>query len=560
MPIQSRLLSLITIVGVLFFLTLIVNAQSLEPKPKPNGSISGRITIDGKGAAGIPVAAVEGQNVNRRDAPARALSDVEGNYQISGLAPSEYQVWTLTPAFVAEPSGSPNYFPNAGAAKSILLGAGENVTGVDLKLIRGSVITGRVTNAENKPVVEEHIRLQLLDANGNPRLGGIIPNYDQMFQTDDRGVYRIFDLPPGRYKVSSGYDPASDGMLRGRGYEQTFYLDPNDQSKPGIVELSEADEAKNIDIRVGTAPASYTVSGRVVDSETGVPISKASVGFNMVRKDQNQPVPGFIVQTDERGEFYYSGFATGHYIVTASSEFYGGNFYSDPVSFDVTDKDVTGLEIRTVPGLSVSGYITADALSTKELISLLPNLLIVASGAAPGNNQIRNGGRALVAPDGTFEIGGLRTGPVSLFVSTQRPSFIRANINRMEREGVAVNQNFVLKESLSGLHVVIDYGTGIIRGTVRFEGNDAPITDSRMYVSCKRAGARDGNGAQVDARGRFVMANLAPGSWEVTLQVNSLTPRPPRGIPIQKQIVNVTNGSETEVTFVVALTPKQGGP
>jgi len=168
--------------------------------------------------------------------------------------------------------------------------------------------------------------------------------------------------------------------------------------------------------------------------------------------------------------------------------------------------------------------------------------------------------RALVAPDGTFEIGGLRTGPVSLFVSTQRPSFIRANINRMEREGVAVNQNFVLKESLSGLHVVIDYGTGIIRGTVRFEGNDAPITDSRMYVNCRRAGARDGSGAPVDARGHFVISNLAPGSWEVTLQVNSLTPRPPRGIPIQKQIVNVANGSETEVTFVVALTPKQGGP
>jgi len=39
-----------------------------------------------------------------------------------------------------------------------------------------------------------------------------------------------------------------------------------------------------------------------------------------------------------------------------------------------------------------------------------------------------------------------------------------------------------------------------------------------------------------------------------------LTPRPPRGIPPQKQIVKVANGSETEVTFVVALTSKQGGP
>ena len=136
---QSSLLFRVANIGVLLFLSsTIASAQTADSKPKPTGSISGRITIDGKGAAGIPAAAVEGQNVNRRDATARSLSDVEGNYQISGLAPGEYQVWTLTPALVAEPTGSPNYSPYAGAAKSILLGASENVTGIDLKLIRGS--------------------------------------------------------------------------------------------------------------------------------------------------------------------------------------------------------------------------------------------------------------------------------------------------------------------------------------------------------------------------------------------------------------------------------------
>ncbi len=164
-----------------------------------------------------------------------------------------------------------------------------------------------------------------------------------------------------------------------------------------------------------------------------------------------------------------------------------------------------------------------------------------------------------MAQDGTFQIDGLRTGPTSLFISTQRPAFIRTNINRMERDGVAVNQNFDLKESLSGLHLVIDYGTGTIRGTVKFEGEPA-ITESRMYVNCKREGSREGNGVEVDARGHFVITNLPPGPTEVTLQVNALTPRPPGGIPLQKQIVNVANGSETEVTFVVHLPSRQGVP
>src|SRR5215831_1020585 len=470
----------------------LVNAQAANSKPKPTGSISGRITIDGKAAPWIPVAAVEGQNVNRRDAPARALSDIEGNYRIVGLRAGEYQVWTLTPALVAEATA--NYFSYSGAAKSVLLGADENLTDVDLKLIRGAVITGRVTNADNKPVVEERIKLQLLDANGNPRLGAIGNPYDQLFQTDDRGIYRIFDLSPGRYRVSVGFDAAATdglGMVRAHRYDQTFYLDPTDQTKPGIVELSEGDEAKNIDIRVGAVATTFSVSGRVIDTETGTPIAKAGVSFSMASKDPKQQVPGFIIQTDDRGEFKFDGFAAGHYSVTPSAEYYGGNFYGDPVSFEITDKDVTGLELRTVPGLSLSGYLSADGLSTKELMAQLPNLMIVATGSTPGNDQIRSGGRAMIAPDGTFEIDGLRPGrPVSLWVSTQRPSPVRTIINRVERDGVPVNQNFELKESMSGLHVVIDYGTGSIRGTVKFEGGDTPITDSRMNVTCKREGSR----------------------------------------------------------------------
>jgi hypothetical protein len=94
---------------------------------------------------------------------------------------------------------------------------------------------------------------------------------------------------------------------------------------------------------------------------------------------------------------------------------------------------------------------------------------------------------------------------------------------------------------------------------VKFE-TDTPITDSFMVVNYKRQGAREGNAVVLDARGHFVLTNLAPGAWELTLQVNNMTPRPPHGVPLQKQIVNVVNGHESEITFNVDLGPKQGGP
>jgi hypothetical protein len=555
---QRGLLSRIFVIATIFCGSLtIISAQRPGAKAKAAGSISGRITIGGKAAPAIPVVAVAGQTVNVRDATARAVTDADGNYRISGLGAGQYQIWTLTPDMVAEPSSYPNYFSYAGADKSIILGADEDVTGVDLRLVRGSVITGRVTNSDNQPAVEEHVTLQLLDQNDNARFGAIRSPYDQMFQTDDRGVYRIFGLSPGRYRVSAGYDAANDGVLRGSRYEKKFYLDPNDQSKPGIVALSEADETRDIDIKVQAARSVYAISGRVIDSETGVAIPRAGVSFMQVQKEKTPPTPGFVMQADERGEFSYSGFAPGHYAISAGSEFYGGNLYGDPVYVDVADKDVTGLEIKGVPGLSLSGFISADGLSTKALLALLPGLTVSASSTS--KDQVRTGGRAVVAPDGSFQVEGLRPGLTSLFVSTQRPTFISTTIARLDHDGVTLNENFNLQQSMSGLNVVIDYGTGSIRGSVKLEG-DTPITDARMYVNCKRAGARYGTGAQVDARGHFVITNLAAGEFELTLQVNSLTPRPPRGIPLQKQIVTVTNGAETEVTFVIDLTPQPGGP
>jgi len=548
----------------ILFQSSAANARSSDAKIKAIGSISGRVTIGGKAAEGIPVAAVAGETINRRDAAARSVTDGEGHYHLSGLAPGQYQVWTLSPGMIAEPGPFPRYgFPYYGSIQNILLSANEDVSEIDLKLVRGAVITGRVTDAENKPVVEERVSLQSVDENGAPSRFGVLtsPN-DQMFQTDDRGIYRIYGLAAGRYKVSVGSD-ASEGILRGRRrYQRAFYPDASDQSKATIVELKEGGEANNIDIKLGSAAQTYAVSGRVIDAESGLPIAKAGVSFRLVPKDQGQRLPGpssYAIQADDRGEFKFDGFAPDHYSASANSEFYGGNFYGDPVYFDVVDKDITGIELKAIPGLSASGVVVADGMMTKDLLALMPGLRVSARVAAASNNQISGGGNSVVAPDGTFQVDGLRPGRVSIDVYASTPTFTRPSIARIEHDGIGISQGFDIQQSVSGLRVVINYGTGAIRGTVRLEGG-ASDADYRMYVNCKREGARDGTGAQVDARGHFLIRNLATGNYEVTLQLNSGPTRPQRPTPPQKQMVNVTNGTESEVTFAVDLTPKQGGP
>ena len=552
MPCHSHSLTRVFL-GVLL-LSLPCTAKAQDQKPAPAGSISGRVLIDGKAAAGIPVAAVAGQSVNRRDAAARAVTDNEGQYVLRGLAPGQYQVWTLTPGFIVEPGASPNSFPFYGSIKSIFLDPNETVSNVDLKLIRGSVITGRITTLNDKPVVNEQVSLQLLDERGNPRLGAIGSGYEQMYQTDDRGVYRIYGLPPGRYRVSVGYDSANESFARGSHYEKTFYSDPDDEAKVGIVDLRAGDEATNINIKVKAPTSKYSVAGRVVDAETGLSIAKAGIRFALVNKNGGPPAPGIGIQADDRGEFSFSGFAAGQYSVYATSEIYGGNYYSDPVYFEVVDKDVSGIEIKTTPGIRVSGVVVAEGMSTKELLTLLPGLMVAVGGKTGTDPQLHFEVQSPIAPDGSFQVDGLRPGSASVFVGRLSPPLVRVQIVRVERDGVPLNATFDVHESMTGLRVSVDYGTGVIRGTVKFT-SDNSITDARMYVSCKREGARDGPGTPVDARGNFLIKNLGEGTYEVTLQINVLTPRPPRPIPPQKQLIRVANGSESEANFVIDFAP-----
>jgi hypothetical protein len=152
----------------------------------------------------------------------------------------------------------------------------------------------------------------------------------------------------------------------------------------------------------------------------------------------------------------------------------------------------------------------------------------------------------------------LRPGRLSIDAYASGRPYTHPSIARIEHDGIAVDQGFDFQQSVSGLRVIINYGTGVIRGTVRLEGGASPA-DSRIFVSSKREGERGGTGITVDARGHFIIKNLAPGTYDVMVGLSGAT-APYRPPPPQKQQVIVSNGSETEVTFVINLVPKEGGP
>lgn len=568
----SRLLyvSLILTGVVLICTSATAQGQTPDAKPKATGSISGRATIGGKGASGIAIA-VYGSDFNNRRALAQTTTDSEGRYRLFGLAAGTYQVAALAPNYAAVEPTSPSAFgPTLGASKNIVLATAENVEDIDIKLVRGGVINGRVKDADGKPVVEQRVALAPVDENGAPaRTTGPLPFNSQMYQTDDRGVYRIYGLPAGHYKVSVGTDPSRGMASIGSHiyYPQTFYGDVTDLAKATIVELSEGGEAGNIDIQLGRRGETYTATGHIIDADSGQPT--AGVRFVYGPAPKNRPYfSGFSVgtATNARGEFRIEGLEPGRYGVSVSSDFESTSVYSDPAYFEVTDGDVSNIEVKAVRGLSISGVVVTDGIANKDVLAQLTSMRVTAAVSSTSTPQTFNSGSSLIAGDGSFSINGLRPGRANFYLSSVGNPGIRGLIiTRVEREGLDVTRTLELQagQSLADLRVVLIFGTGTIRGTVKFE-NGAPPPGSRIFIAARREGSSANNyNAQPDSRGRFVITNLAAGTYEVTLNLGLPGgPQPPqrRPPPPPKQFVTVADDAEAEVTFTVDLKAGEGGP
>lgn len=541
-------------------------AQTPDTKLKPTGSISGRVTIGDKPAPGIIVVA---SNQNSSTAAGQATSDAEGNYRINGLASGQLIVTPMAPVYVVP------FNPMSGLGPIINLSSNEAVEGIDFKLTRGGVITGRITDADGRPVIEERITLVAVDENGAPtRMAYSRQMNFTMFQTDDRGVYRIYGLAPGRYKVSVGDDAGRGPSLRASGYfQKTFYPDATDVARASIIEVSSGGEAKDIDIKLGRRSQTYAVSGRVTDADTNKPVPGIQFSFGMIQQNQGQSYvsssSGSGTPTNSQGEFRVEGLTPGRYVFMINSASFnplatGPKFYSEPVPFEVLDGDLTNLEIKARKGLTISGVIVPDGITDKNVLARLSGLMVTAS-IDPGPTAVRvymGGSAAKVNPDRSFVLEGLQPGKVSLSVGAYSgPESQGFTLARIEHNGVvpAGAIDLAAGQSLSGVALYVAYGSGVVRGQVKVEGGTL-ASDAALFVMLRQGDPNTSRmGSQVDSRGRFIIKGIPPGHYEVVLQIMSLGAQVtlPRAFPRQqKQSLTITENAEAEVIFTLDLTGK----
>ncbi|MEK6320174.1 MAG: carboxypeptidase-like regulatory domain-containing protein [Acidobacteriota bacterium] len=549
---------------VLYSTISIPSSIAQDSKKEPAGSITGRVTLGGKPAPRVTVMLAPANRALQQPPPARATTDEEGHFKLKALPAGSYTVLPHTPALVVAAETS-----MAQPGKTVTLGDGEEVEGIDFSLVKGGVITGRVTNAEGRPIVEQHVNLIRVDERGQ-RVS--TPYFNQfMFSTDDRGVYRLYGLSPGRYKVSVGDAPDS-GMVRigfgGGAYPRTFHPDVTDESNATAVEVSGGGEATHIDIKLGRASKSYVATGRIIDSDTGKPLANFQYGYGPITPEQRM-TGGFGWtgnRTNNIGEFRIEGVSPGRYAAFAVAT-EQVDFYSEPAVFEISDSDASAIEIKVRRGSSISGVAVIEGSEDADVLARISKLELrsyvqTEDLAAPAMPAIR------MNPDGTFRITGLRPGKVRISLNTFGYEAAKGfSLMRVEREGAAQRDGIdvVAGENVSGVRVVIGYGTCVVRGQVRVQGGEL-TPDTRLRIMARRLESDSMPASTVaDARGRFTIEGLLPGEYEITLNPMFVTPSspgappPPSRLPNRKPVkqnVTVANGVETEVTLVLDLAAK----
>jgi protocatechuate 3,4-dioxygenase beta subunit len=545
--------------AVLSVFSVVCIAQT--PAKDTSASISGRVTIGGKAAAGVPVVATVSNSFFDNKTVAKTASDEDGNYKLTGLTAGRFTVLPLAKSYLMASGGA---YKEPG--QSVNVAEGETIAKVDFALVRGGVVTGRITDSEGHPLIGERVNVVLKDGapdTGSPMaiLGGT------RNQTDDRGVYRIYGLAPGSYKVSVGQAASGAGAVTIMGigaspYVKTFFPGVQEEAKATILEIKEGTEIKEVDISVGKPGAGYAVSGRVIDAESSNPVPDLYIAHASVT-DSSQEMGRMNFsgsKTDATGKFRLEGLRPGKYAVFTLAVGQSSGSYSEPTPFEISDGDVTGIEIKVRRGATINGVAVIENNSDPAVTGLLQTVHLYAYVEQKGL-AAPSYGEGQIGADGSFHMSGLAPGKARISMGgfpnpPKGLTLVRTEVDGLDQQaGIEVTAG----AQINGVRLLFAYGTGSIRGEVKIEGGSVPDGMIIQVVIRSTSGdARKFNRtAELDGRLHFLSENIPPGNYELVVRGISTAPGA-KPVEFQKQPVAVANGVEVKVNLVADVSGTKG--
>ncbi len=469
---RLKLLTMATLMAVTFTACDEGTPPPVDPPPPPDpvGTISGTVTIDGEGAAGITATLSSGTTTTTNTSGAFTFADVvAGSYtvSISGFAddvtfPSASQSATIASDgqtvnlnFAGQYIRSSSVVGAVVASDPMMSGSSdgqpETLAGVTVKLSgehvmgeMGEMSVTQETNMETggyaftglragtytveisgypEDVKFEELSMTLEVGVGEVGNANFEGAYIRTAAIEGRVIIEGEGLPGVMVTLVGG--PADDSYTKMTGADGEYAFT---ELRPGTyqVDISGYDPrdyefaATSQEVSVGldeTETVSFTgellrtagISGRV--SVEGMGLEGIAVTLSGAADDSTM--------TDASGQYAFAGLAAGDYTVTIAVE--SDAYVFDAMSSDVTVADeesaIVNFEGAHATTASVSGMLFIDELDKNDMMDAgehpLPAPGVPVALVGPGVNDQRLGA---TGPDGTFMFAGLRAGPYQLVV------------------------------------------------------------------------------------------------------------------------------------------------
>src|SRR5262245_45902441 len=270
-----------------------------------------------------------------------AMVDDDGNFKSVRHSPTAYVYSARAPGYV---------FADVPIEDNVHR-IGDHVT---IRMVKGGVITGRVTDETGEPLVGVAVRPhRLRDPQGNPAISSVESLDLGDGITDDRGIYRVFGLRPGVYILSVG---GHDYDAQVRNDAPTYYPSATRDTATEI-NLGACEEVSGVDIR-HRGDRGRVVSGVVTGEVESSPHNSVGITLKGLEGGSFEA----MTATDNTRGFVFYGAPDGEYELIAERGNDGGETTSSarrPIS--VRGADVSGIELKLAPTGSLAGRVAIES-------------------------------------------------------------------------------------------------------------------------------------------------------------------------------------------------------
>ena len=454
---------------------------------------------------------------SRRGAGERtARSDDHGQYEFRDIEEGKYLLSVTRNGFLPQDYGQRRFraFRGQRGGTPLTLGNGQVLSGIDFNLIRGGVVEGRVADQDFEPLSRVIVTLSGYQTVQGERVLTPVSRA----QTDDRGQFRLFDVPPGSYFLSAtqggGFPPFGRRRRRGQSFPPTYYPGVSSPEQATRIEVSAGGETGGFHLTL-VETYTYSVSGRVLASDGSLAQSVRIMTVNRSAPGQFSLRGG--ADTDLQGTFRVDGLLPGKYRLIARRG-RGQDPQIASASVEVIDRDIQGLTLALGSGASITGRIVSE----NEEPTLNWRRVSVVTRSTEGGRRgfgFGGGGRP-IEEDFSFRIshlpGGLYRLSVNLPPGNHYVESIRAQGQDIVDRLIEMNDH----DHLSGVEVRVSPNGSRISGVVRGEEDGKAVDGATVLVFAadpqqRGSFSRFTRTTQTDQTGRYSLEGLPPAEYLV---------------------------------------------